>query len=57
MDIKYYVDDSSPQVWKGGFNENNPGIDPAWTEVITLPVHGNQTTTDDGATWSTWPPV
>jgi len=56
-DTKFYVDDSSPAVYVGGFTEGHSAIDTEnWTEISAPPpVHADQTTTDDGATWSTYP--
>ena len=54
---KFYIDDSSPANYMGGFNEGNALIDTEnWTEISAPPpVHADQTTTDNGDTWSAYP--
>lgn len=54
---KFYIDDSSPAKYVGGFSEGNALIDTVnWIEISAPPpVHADQTTTDGGATWSTYP--
>jgi len=56
-DTKFYIDNSSPAKYVGGFNEGNALIDIVdWTEISAPPpVHADQTTTDGGVTWSAYP--
>ncbi len=53
---KFYIDDQNPANYVGGLNEGNPLVDESWIEVSAPPPdHADQTTTDSGATWSTYP--